>query len=81
VFNGVVASVWMDKRDSYLIRILVSHGEYNTIYCHMVDVVVKEGDKVTTGQKLGTLSPLGEGISYFQLLHKSTPLNPAEWCR
>ncbi len=81
VFNGVVASIWMDKRDSYLIRILVSHGEYSTIYCHMVDVTVKEGDKITTGQKLGTLSPLGEGISYFQLLHKSTPLNPAEWCR
>ena len=36
---------------------------------------------ITIGQKLGALSPLGEGISYFQLLHKSTPLNPAEWCR
>ena len=73
VFNGTVASVWMDNRDSYLIRILVTHGEYSTIYCHMVDVVVKEGDKVVTGQKLGTLSPLGEGNSYFQLLRNGVP--------
>ena len=81
VFNGTVASVWMDNRDSYLIRILVTHGEYSTIYCHMVDVVVKEGDKVVTGQKLGTLSPLGEGNSYFQLLRNGVPVNPADWCR
>jgi len=61
VFNGTVSSIWMDNRDSYLIRILVTHGQYSTIYCHMVDVVVKEGQKVVTGQKLGTLSPQGEG--------------------
>ncbi len=81
VFNGTVAAVWMDNRDSYLIRVLVSHGEYSTIYCHMVDVVVKEGDVVKTGQKLGTLSPLGEGNSYFQMLQSGTPVNPASWCR
>lgn len=81
VFNGTVSSIWMDNRDSYLIRILVTHGQYSTIYCHMVDVVVKEGQKVVTGQKLGTLSPQGEGNSYFQLLHKGIPVNPADWCR
>lgn len=81
IFNGTVASIWMDNRDSYLIRILVSHGEFSTIYCHMVDVVVKEGDVVKTGQKLGTLSPLGEGNSYFQLLRNGVPVNPADWCR
>ena len=81
VFNGTVSSIWMDNRDSYLIRILVTHGQYSTIYCHMVDVVVKEGQKVVTGQKLGTLSPQGEGNSYFQLLLKGIPVNPADWCR
>ncbi|NLA15865.1 MAG: peptidoglycan DD-metalloendopeptidase family protein [Bacteroidales bacterium] len=81
IFNGTVSSIWMDNRDSYLIRILISHGEFSTIYCHMVDVVVKEGDRVATGQKLGSLSPLGEGNSYFQLLHNGKPINPAEWCR
>jgi len=81
VFNGTVSSIWMDNRDSYLIRILVTHGQYSTIYCHMVDVVVKEGQKVVTGQKLGTLSPQGEGNSYFQLLHTGIPVNPADWCR
>ncbi|MFY9116857.1 MAG: peptidoglycan DD-metalloendopeptidase family protein [Bacteroidales bacterium] len=81
VFNGTVSAVWMDNRDSYLIRILVSHGAYSTIYCHMVDVVVKEGDVVKTGQKLGSLSPLGEGNSYFQMLYNGVPVNPADWCR
>ena len=81
IFNGVVSSIWMDNRDSYLIRILVSHGDFSTIYCHMVDVSVKEGDTVVTGQKLGTLSPQGEGNSYFQLLRNGIPLNPADWCR
>lgn len=81
VFNGTVASIWMDNRDSYLIRVLVTHGEFSTIYCHMTDVVVKEGDQVTTGQKIGTLSPRGEGNSYFQLLRNGIPVNPADWCR
>ncbi|HHV03995.1 MAG: peptidoglycan DD-metalloendopeptidase family protein [Bacteroidales bacterium] len=81
VFNGTVASIWMDNRDSYLIRVLVTHGEFSTIYCHMVDVVVREGDQVNTGQKIGTLSPLGEGSSYFQLLRNGIPVNPADWCR
>lgn len=80
VFNGTVTSVWMDNRDSYLIRVLVNHGEYYTIYCHMVEVDVKEGDTVTTGQQLGHLSPSGEGICFFQILKKNTPLNPQEWC-
>ncbi|MFA5289235.1 MAG: peptidoglycan DD-metalloendopeptidase family protein [Bacteroidales bacterium] len=81
IFNGTVSSIWMDNRDSYLIRVLVTHGQFSTIYCHMVDVVVKEGDKVVTGQKLGTLSPRGEGNSYFQLLRNGVPVNPADWCR
>jgi len=81
IFNGVVSSIWMDNRDSYLIRILVSHGDFSTIYCHMVNVAVKEGDTVVTGQKLGTLAPQGEGNSYFQLLRNGIPLNPSDWCR
>ncbi|MDD2289664.1 MAG: peptidoglycan DD-metalloendopeptidase family protein [Bacteroidales bacterium] len=81
IFNGTVSSIWMDNRDSYLIRVLVTHGQFSTIYCHMAEVVVKEGDKVVTGQKLGTLSPRGEGNSYFQLLRSGVPVNPADWCR
>ena len=57
IFNGTVASIWMDNRDSYLIRILVSHGEFSTIYCHMVDVVVKRRRRGKNRAKLGTLSP------------------------
>ncbi len=79
VFNGTVTSVWVDNRDSYLIRVLVNHGDYYTIYCHMVEVSVKEGDVITTGQKLGDLAPAGE-VCFFQILKKSTPLNPQEWC-
>lgn len=77
VFNGTVSKVWFSNIDSYLWRVLVSHGDYYTIYCHMAKVNVKAGDTVTTGQALGTLAP--GGVCYFQLSTADAPLDPEMW--
>lgn len=79
VFDGVVKNVIVMQ--GYNKCVLVQHGEYFTFYCKLGDVSVKAGDKVKTGQVLGTIEPLG-GVSqlHFQIW-KSNPVDPMPWLR
>lgn len=79
VFDGVVKNVIVMQ--GYNKCVLVQHGEYFTFYCKLGDVSVKAGDKVKTGQALGTIEPLG-GVSqlHFQIW-KTNPVDPMPWLR
>lgn len=79
VFDGVVKNVIVMQ--GYNKCVLVQHGEYFTFYCKLGDVSVKAGDKVKTGQVLGTIEPLG-GVSqlHFQIW-KTNPIDPMPWLR
>lgn len=79
VFDGVVKNVIVMQ--GYNKCVLVQHGEYFTFYCKLGDVSVKAGDKVKTGQVLGTIEPLG-GVSqlHFQIW-KTNPIDPVPWLR
>lgn len=79
VFDGVVKNVIVMQ--GYNKCVLVQHGEYFTFYCKLGDVSVKAGDKVKTGQVLGTIEPLG-GVSqlHFQIW-KTNPVDPMPWLR
>lgn len=80
VFDGVVARVIVMQ--GYNKCVLVQHGNYFTFYCKLGSVSVKAGDKVKTGQALGTVDVLG-GVSqlHFQLWDSSGPCNPSPWLR
>ncbi len=63
--------------------VIVSHGEYFTVYSGLKEVYVKKGQKVETDQQIGRLSNNGEGISElrFQIRKNTVPLNPQAWLR
>ena len=80
VFDGTVAKVVVVP--GYNQCVLVQHGSYFTFYCKLKAVTVKVGDKVKTGQVLGTVDTLsGEDQFHFQLWQDRTPQNPENWLR
>ena len=80
VFDGTVAQVVVIP--GYNQCVLVQHGSYFTFYCKLKSVSVKAGEKVKTGQVLGTVDTLsGEDQFHFQLWQERTPQNPENWLR
>ena len=80
VFDGTVAQVVVIP--GYNQCVLVQHGSYFTFYCKLKAVTVKAGEKVKTGQVLGTVDTLsGEDQFHFQLWQERTPQNPENWLR
>ena len=80
VFDGTVAKVVVVP--GYNQCVLVQHGSYFTFYCKLKAVTVKVGDKVKTGQVLGTVDTLsGEDQFHFQLWKERAPQNPESWLK
>ena len=80
VFDGTVSQVVVTP--GYNQCVLVQHGSYFTFYCKLKSVTVKAGEKVKTGQVLGTVDTLsGEDQFHFQLWQERTPQNPENWLR
>lgn len=81
VFNGTVAQISI--LPGYHQCILVQHGNYFTLYSKIKNVYVKKGDKVTTGQKLGSVDTInGETVFHFEIWNENTaPQNPEQWLR
>lgn len=80
VFNGTVTQIVV--LPGYNQCVLVSHGEYFTLYSKLKTVNVKAGDKVVTGQAVGTVDTIGgEDQFHFELWKGSTPQNPENWLR
>ena len=80
VFNGEVKKVIVMQ--GYNKCVLVQHGDWFTFYCKLDQVSVKAGDKVKTGQVLGTVAPLG-GVTqlHFQIWSSKGPQDPLLWLR
>ncbi|MBI1845508.1 MAG: peptidoglycan DD-metalloendopeptidase family protein [Candidatus Rokubacteria bacterium] len=65
--------------------VILDHAhDYYTLYAHMADIQVKEGDDVRQGQRIGTVGDTGslEGPRlYFEVRYQGKPQDPAEWLR
>jgi len=65
--------------------IILDHdNEYYTLYAHMADMGVKEGDDVRQGQRIGTVGDTGslEGPRlYFEVRYQGKPQDPEQWLR
>ncbi len=63
--------------------ILVDHGDgYYTVYAHLGDLWVSEGERVEAGRVLGTLGPStieGGPRLHFQIWHKREKQDPLPW--
>lgn len=79
VFAGEVSSVLT----MYGQRIvMIKHGEYFTVYNNLGSVSVSKGQKVSTGQTIGTAdvdSDTGVPMVDFSVYQGATPLNPMSW--
>lgn len=63
--------------------VIITHGEYFTVYSGLNDVYVKRGQKVIVNQQIGQVLSNSEGISElrFQIRKNTTALDPQLWLR
>ena len=78
IFEGEVTALF---NLGGMYNIIVSHGKYLTVYCNLSKVSVKQGQKVTTNQILGTIATddSGNATLQFQVRKGKTTLNPEQW--
>lgn len=81
VFDGVVAQITV--LPGYHQCILVQHGDHFTLYSKIKSISVKPGEKVKTGQVLGTVDTInGETTFHFEIWNdKTLPQDPEYWLR
>ncbi len=78
IFEGVVKQILV--MPGYNQCILVQHGNYYTFYTKLDKISVKSGQKVSTGQLLGSLSESdGTSVIHFQLWKGNEKQNPEMW--
>ncbi len=80
VFDGTVKQIVV--MPGYNKCVLIQHGNYFSFYCKLGDVRIKSGDKVKTGQIIGTV----DGTSptpqlHFQIWKGTSPQNPELWLK
>ncbi len=80
VFNGLVSRVF--AMPGYGTCVMVSHGDYATIYGNLSSVDVRQGQEVRAGQGVGRAGtaddPLGPGL-FFALFVSGEAVDPAGW--
>lgn len=80
VFDGEVRQIVV--MPGYNQCILVQHGNYFSFYCKLGDSIVKAGDKVKTGDILGTVDTMnGETVLHFQVWENQKTQDPEKWLR
>lgn len=84
VFNGTVSSILTIPGGGK--AVIVSHGNYRTVYANLQDVTVNVGDNLSTKQKVGNLLPNSSGKiseSHFEIWQITNSdmktVNPASW--
>ena len=80
VFDGEVTNV--GGVPGVKLFVLVRHGNYFTVYLNLVDVNVKQGDKITLKQAIGRVYTEREAQSavlQFQIYEGSNKQNPEQW--
>ena len=77
VFNGKVTTV-QPILGRYLV--IITHGEYFTVYQNLKTVSVAKGEEVSTKQSIGVVaSSEGSPQLQFQIRRGPTPQNPEAW--
>lgn len=79
VFEGKVSKVLVIDGGGK--AVIINHGVYRTVYANLKDANVKEGDKVSIKQNIGTLNPGDDNLSelHFEVRFGKERQNPYEW--
>ena len=80
VFDGEVTAIFSMGGMS---NVIVRHGSYITVYCNLSGVSVRQGQRVSARQSLGSVARDASGncTLHFQLRHETQKLNPERWLR
>lgn len=83
VFGGKVSGVYAIP--GFGTVVIVSHGNYYTVYGNLASVSVKAGDQVKQGQKVGTVAKdpdnASQGLIHFEVWKNREKQNPMSWIR
>jgi murein DD-endopeptidase MepM/ murein hydrolase activator NlpD len=65
------------------IHVVIRHGAgIETLYCHLLEAVVADGQPVTAGQRIGSVGSSGFSTGphlHFEVHSNSLPVDPAIW--
>lgn len=80
VFDGEVTAIFSMGG---MTNVIVRHGSYITVYCNLTGVSVRQGQRVSTRQTIGSVARDASGncTLHFQLRHETQKLNPERWLR
>jgi septal ring factor EnvC (AmiA/AmiB activator) len=76
IYDGEVSAVF-SYAGTWVV--MVRHGAYISVYCNLKSVTVSRGQKVSTGQAMGSVGT--DNILQFQLRHEKAKLNPEAWLK
>ncbi|MBS1635098.1 MAG: peptidoglycan DD-metalloendopeptidase family protein [Bacteroidetes bacterium] len=78
VFEGEVTSIAISPTGGKLV--IIRHGEYLSVYSNLGDVFVKQGDKVTIKQAIGTIiEDDGKTSMNLQIWKGNKTMDPGGW--
>jgi len=79
VAEGIVSVI--DWLPGYGSVIIVSHkGDYRTVYGHLAEIYIDEGDKVATGKVIAKIGESVDGnVLHFEIWSSRTNQNPEKW--
>ena len=82
--DGVIGRV-QHSRSGYGNNVKINHGYgYETLYAHMSKVLVKPGQKVKKGQKIGLVGSTGRSTGphlHYEVHYKGAAVNPIDYCQ
>ncbi len=80
VFDGIVTKIFSFPGSNF--TVLIKHGNYYSLYNNLIKVYVKEGEKVSTKQKIGKIFTdydKNETVLHFQVWKDKERNNPEIW--
>jgi septal ring factor EnvC (AmiA/AmiB activator) len=80
VFGGVVSRVMRIQGENLVI--FIKHGNFITVYMNLVDITVKQGDKVKSKEPIGrvyTEKGSKTAILHFEMWQETNKLDPEIW--
>ena len=80
--NGVVSAADNSKR-GYGHHVVIDHGfGYQTLYAHMKNLIVREGQKVKRGEVIGYVGNTGASVGphlHYEVIKNSVKINPVNF--
>lgn len=81
VFEGTVIRTFQTDEEW---TVIIGHGDYRSVYMNLQNVTVKNGQKVSTRQRIGTIKPEPDSNRAelrFWIYKDANPVNPEQWLR